>query len=128
MQVVPQCASMVINKVSVQKTYGTAAKLPVTFVAGVCLYFFSEIVLGVYCVSYFLVSIKMQFSEARPKRRVRLGGFDEKLGYSHALQFYSLPPTENITLNEFEELATERLKGTRSRNRRETRWCLGNKI
>lgn len=34
--------------------------------------------------------------------------------YVHDLQFYKLPPTENITLNEFETLAIERLKLLRS--------------
>lgn len=31
--------------------------------------------------------------------------------YLHNLQLYVIPPTENISLQEFEELAIDRLKG-----------------
>lgn len=31
--------------------------------------------------------------------------------HCHPLQFYNHPPTENITLKEFEDLASERLRG-----------------
>lgn len=33
--------------------------------------------------------------------------------YPDRLQMYKLPPTDNISLEEFEELAVERLKGTK---------------
>jgi DNA primase large subunit len=35
-----------------------------------------------------------------------------QLPYKHRLNFYSLPPTADITLEEFEEWAIHRLKGT----------------
>ena len=33
--------------------------------------------------------------------------------YDHRVQFYKFPPTDTISLEEFEELAVERLKGTK---------------
>lgn len=43
----------------------------------------------------------------------RPGGIksEVKQKYAHPLQFYSLPPEETISLQEFEEFAVERLKG-----------------
>ena len=34
--------------------------------------------------------------------------------YSNSLQLYAVPPTETISLQEFEELAIDRLKGSLS--------------
>ena len=33
--------------------------------------------------------------------------------YGHCVQLYKFPPTDTIALEEFEELAVERLKGTK---------------
>lgn len=48
----------------------------------------------------------MQFSGRRKK--VNLSSQSEL--YGHAVQFYAQPPLENISLNEFETFAVERLK------------------
>lgn len=48
----------------------------------------------------------MQFSGRR--RKVNLSSQSEL--YGHAVQFYAQPPLENISLNEFETFAVERLK------------------
>lgn len=41
----------------------------------------------------------------------------EQQEYKHRLNFYTVPPTADITLEEFEEWAINRLKGiTRARN------------
>ena len=54
----------------------------------------------------------MQFTpkEAR-KRTIKLEPGRNPDLYPHSLQFYSVPPTDNISLQEFEDLAIERLKG-----------------
>ena len=54
----------------------------------------------------------MQFTpkEAR-KRTIKLEPGRDPDQYPHILQFYSVPPTDNISLQEFEDLAIERLKG-----------------
>lgn len=44
---------------------------------------------------------KQQFKEAK----------FEKLNYPHRLNFYSTPPTEDITLEQFEQWAIDRLRG-----------------
>lgn len=48
----------------------------------------------------------MLFSGRR--RKVNLGSQSEL--YGHAVHFYAQPPVENISLNEFETFAVERLK------------------
>ena len=57
----------------------------------------------------------MQFTpkEAR-KRTIKLEPGQNLDRYPHSLQFYSVPPTDNISLQEFEDLAIERLKGLQS--------------
>ncbi|GFT66301.1 DNA primase large subunit [Nephila pilipes] len=51
----------------------------------------------------------MQFN-AKVKRQQSLRGEKECQQYPHSLQFYKYPPVNTITLEEFEELALERLK------------------
>lgn len=50
--------------------------------------------------------------KARTSRNIKGGGSvrpDDK--YAQRLQFYKIPPTDTISLCEFEEFAVERLKG-----------------
>nr|XP_042897330.1 DNA primase large subunit [Parasteatoda tepidariorum] len=51
----------------------------------------------------------MQFNTNRQRRQQSLSGKLENL-YPFSLQFYKFPPTDVITLEEFEDLALERLK------------------
>ena len=57
----------------------------------------------------------MEFNAAKSARRikkrntVKLGGLANE--YPHDLQFYSIPPIGNLSLQDFEEFAVERLKG-----------------
>ncbi|GFS36961.1 DNA primase large subunit [Trichonephila inaurata madagascariensis] len=51
----------------------------------------------------------MQFP-GRARRQQSLKGQKECQQYPHSLQFYKYPPTDTITLEEFEDLALERLK------------------
>ncbi|XP_033612545.1 DNA primase large subunit isoform X5 [Fukomys damarensis] len=51
----------------------------------------------------------MQFSGAN-RRKLRLAGDQKNACYPHSLQFYLEPPSENISLIEFENLAIDRLK------------------
>ncbi|XP_071663037.1 DNA primase large subunit isoform X2 [Patagioenas fasciata] len=52
----------------------------------------------------------MQFSSAQARgKHLWLSG-DRRQLYPHSLQFYLEPPTENISLSEFESLAIDRLK------------------
>ena len=56
----------------------------------------------------------MQFSGSRSRkeaRRSQLEGTQNTGKYGHGLQMYKVPPTDNITLEEFEEFAIHRLKG-----------------
>lgn len=48
--------------------------------------------------------------ERRSRNKTKVG----EINYPHSLQFYSLPPTENITLQEFETFAIDRLKGEKA--------------
>lgn len=52
----------------------------------------------------------MQFTP-RERRQLNLSGKRQAGLYPHALQFYKLPPIDVISLEEFEDLALERLKG-----------------
>lgn len=51
----------------------------------------------------------MQFS-GRIRKKLRLAGDQRNAHYPHSLQFYLQPPTENISLTEFESLAFDRVK------------------
>nr|XP_020016436.1 DNA primase large subunit isoform X3 [Castor canadensis] len=51
----------------------------------------------------------MQFSGGM-RRKLRLAGDQKSACYPHSLQFYLQPPSENISLIEFESLAIDRLK------------------
>lgn len=51
----------------------------------------------------------MQFS-GRIRKKLRLAGDQRNACYPHSLQFYLRPPSENISLTEFESLAVDRLK------------------
>ena len=64
--------------------------------------------------------IRSQHARIDPKRRSALDPKKRQFAepafqpqdYTHRLNFYSLPPTAEITLEEFEEWAISRLKGT----------------
>src|SRR6266480_4748023 len=49
-----------------------------------------------------------------PKKRQFAQPIFQHQDYKHRLNFYTLPPTEQITLEEFEEWAISRLKGTKT--------------
>ncbi|NWU34895.1 PRI2 primase, partial [Hylia prasina] len=51
----------------------------------------------------------MEFSSRARQKHARLAG-DRREQYPHSLQFYLEPPTESISLVEFENLAVDRLK------------------
>ncbi|XP_068926788.1 DNA primase large subunit isoform X3 [Petaurus breviceps papuanus] len=51
----------------------------------------------------------MQFSGPK-RKKLNLVGEQRGASYPHSLQFYLQPPSENISLTEFENLAIERLK------------------
>nr|XP_019590167.1 PREDICTED: DNA primase large subunit [Rhinolophus sinicus] len=51
----------------------------------------------------------MEFSGAKRKKQ-RLIGDQRNTCYPHSLQFYLQPPSENISLMEFENLAIDRVK------------------
>lgn len=53
----------------------------------------------------------MYFSQKRKSSGLAEGRDFKR--YPDRLQMYKLPPTDNISLEEFEELAVERLKGTK---------------
>lgn len=53
---------------------------------------------------------EMQFSSAQARGKQPWLSGDRRQLYPHSLQFYLEPPTENISLAEFESLAIERLK------------------
>lgn len=52
---------------------------------------------------------KMEFSKKK-WRMPRLAGDQRNASYPHCLQFYLQPPSENISLIEFENLAIDRVK------------------
>jgi len=56
----------------------------------------------------------MLFTGNRGRKRSKihqLEGSQNTGKYVHGLQMYKVPPTDNITLEEFEEFAIDRLKG-----------------
>jgi len=64
--------------------------------------------------------IRHDYSRVDPKRRANLdykkrqfaNAEFQQQNYEHRLNFYVLPPTAEITLEEFETWAIQRLKGT----------------
>lgn len=54
---------------------------------------------------------KMQFTGRKKGKIIKLEGTENAGKYLHGLQMYKIPPTDNITLEEFEEFAIDRLKG-----------------
>lgn len=52
---------------------------------------------------------EMEFSSRDRQKHCRLAG-DRREQYPHSLQFYLEPPTETISLVEFESFAVDRLK------------------
>ena len=56
----------------------------------------------------------MQFGDRnrRKSKPTKLEDTENAGKYVHGLQMYKVPPTDNITLEEFEEFAIDRLKGT----------------
>ena len=67
--------------------------------------------------------IRHDYSRVEPKRRAYIDPKKKQFAkaeyqqqdYKHRLNYYVLPPTAEITLEEFETWAINRLKGTRSR-------------
>jgi DNA primase large subunit len=63
--------------------------------------------------------IRHDYSRVDPKRRARIDPKKKQFAtadyhsdaYTHRLNFYALPPTSEITLEEFETWAINRLKG-----------------
>lgn len=53
--------------------------------------------------------VTMEFSGGK-RKKLKLGGDQRNSCYPHSLQFYLQPPTENISLMEFENLAIDRVK------------------
>ena len=47
----------------------------------------------------------------RKSKSTKLEDTENAGKYVHGLQMYKVPPTDNITLEEFEEFAIDRLKG-----------------
>ena len=54
-------------------------------------------------------------SKSRSKRRRAANKENISDGHDTNLQFYKIPPTETISLFEFEDYAVERLRGTRDK-------------
>lgn len=52
---------------------------------------------------------QMEFSSRARQRHLKLAG-DRREPYPHSLQFYQEPPTESISLAEFESFAVDRLR------------------
>lgn len=63
--------------------------------------------------------IRQDFSRIDPKRRARINHRNKQfenpnfigLDYKHRLNFYDIPPTADITLEQFEQWAIDRLRG-----------------
>jgi DNA primase large subunit len=60
---------------------------------------------------YSRVDSKRRANVSYKKRQFAKAEFQQQT-YDHCLNFYILPPTAEITLEEFEQWAIDRLKGT----------------
>lgn len=63
------------------------------------------------CLRIFLpqrTKLKMEFGSRRARRRKQI---EVEASYPCGLQFYADPPTGDVSLVEFDEMAFERLKG-----------------
>ena len=61
-----------------------------------------------------MATFKGRRKRARLEVRHETGLIDVASRYAHSLQIYTSPPTEELSLNDFERFAAERLKGTDS--------------
>lgn len=67
--------------------------------------------------------IRQEFSRIDPKRRTKINHRNKQfeapayheLEYKHRLNFYVVPPTADITLEQFEQWAIDRLRGESAR-------------
>lgn len=74
----------------------------------ICLLFLTPFAI-ILTILYFLPGNEMQFSGGK-RKKLRLTGDQRTASYPHSLQFYLEPPSESISLIEFESLAIDRVK------------------